>query len=932
MSAPPPPPPPTRTVAAASSSTSTSTDAQESRWKRWGKTAFDKSIVVSDWASGYANSASAKMGGERFWPKSNDFPQEIAKCERILRAFTVEGIETKPATSSTSGSSTPPTDRKDEPTQDADSAAKSKESFMKKKRKVLRKIPPAVIKRAKGIIIYTAMRSGIAPLGGAGGAGLMLARLPDGSWSAPSSITPNNLAVGLLLGFDIFDVILVVNTDRAMQSFKSHKVTLGAETAVAAGPFGTGISGEMGIDRSPVFSYVRSRGLYGGVEAMAQAFLHRFDENERIYYWPGITAADILEGRVRKPPLVDPLYRALRDAETGIAQGDSLERTVYEPIHAPPNIAVRQLQQEESAELLQDGERLKLPPTPEELEAMEEAGIPDEFDLELEKKEAEEARIRAEQEKREIMALPPPPKHKNVVGYWEKRDSVMGGKRRVAPPPPSPLNKETEVEQKEDKAEEGELELIDLNEPEKPPLPARRPQQVESLADELKRTSLEDNFEDATDAALPAYQVDSSSEVAANGDDKSEQLSNSSPPLPAGALDRSTSSSESLPLIVGEHINTDPKPALPADLTSDSFSRSASLSRPSRPPRRAPRGNATPTTPTTPSSPTFTTTVTSNNSKPSLRLFFDWDETITSSDTLSLIAPPESQQLHGPSFSHYTSAYLSDLSEFEASFGPREDWETQLKFLDRIDEVELASVARVEDGGLFKGVTLSSIRERAEREVQFRDGWKGFSSWLDGEIKEGRLTADVISVGWSGEFIRHALATYSSSTSFEGIPKVYANEIEMDSDQNGVGTGKITKSSPLSLLTLQEEATQRRGGIRTGLHKLSVMQTLSKSHEKAVTTVYIGDSTTDLPCLVAANFGLVIKPKDQWQESSVRKVIEKTMPPVKKLYEHAEQFFKTDADEKVNEIDGGVLIRVDDWIQALKVIKKIQERLTTASL
>ncbi len=279
-------------------SSSSSSSSSDSRWSRWGKTAFDKSIVVSDWASGYANAASAKMGGERFWPKSNDFPEEITKCERILRAFTVEGIETKPSSSSSASADDDVVVEKDP----------KKEGFIHKKRKVLRKIPPSVIKRAKGIVIYTAMRSGIAPFGGAGGAGLMLARLPDGSWSAPSSISPNNLAVGLLLGFDIFDVILVVNSDRAMETFKSHKVTLGAETAVAAGPFGAGISGEMGIDRSPVFSYVRSRGLYGGVEAMAQAFLHRFDENERIYYWPGITARDILEGKVRKPPIVDPLY------------------------------------------------------------------------------------------------------------------------------------------------------------------------------------------------------------------------------------------------------------------------------------------------------------------------------------------------------------------------------------------------------------------------------------------------------------------------------------------------------------------------------------------------------------------------------------------------------------------------------------------------
>ena len=49
-----------------------------------------------------------------------------------------------------------------------------------KKRKVLRKIPPSVIQQAKGLAIFTSMRTGIAPFGGAGGAGIVIAKLPDG--------------------------------------------------------------------------------------------------------------------------------------------------------------------------------------------------------------------------------------------------------------------------------------------------------------------------------------------------------------------------------------------------------------------------------------------------------------------------------------------------------------------------------------------------------------------------------------------------------------------------------------------------------------------------------------------------------------------------------------------------------------------------------
>ena len=96
-------------------------------------------------------------------------------------------------------------------TDNSDHAAK--DAKKKKKAKVLRKIPPAVMQQAKGVAIFTSMRSGFAPLGGAGGTGLVMAKLPDGSefgpprckldslltpaWSAPSSISPNNLSTGV---------------------------------------------------------------------------------------------------------------------------------------------------------------------------------------------------------------------------------------------------------------------------------------------------------------------------------------------------------------------------------------------------------------------------------------------------------------------------------------------------------------------------------------------------------------------------------------------------------------------------------------------------------------------------------------------------------------------------------------------------------------
>lgn len=113
-------------------------------------------------------------------------------------------------------------------------------------------------------------------------------------WSAPSSITPNNLSAGFLLGVDVYDCVLVIRSQEALDSFSSHKVTLGAEIGVAAGPYGAGAAVEAGKEKAPVFSYVKSRGFYAGVEVVGQVFVERFEENGAMYHWPGVKAGDIV--------------------------------------------------------------------------------------------------------------------------------------------------------------------------------------------------------------------------------------------------------------------------------------------------------------------------------------------------------------------------------------------------------------------------------------------------------------------------------------------------------------------------------------------------------------------------------------------------------------------------------------------------------------
>ncbi len=205
---------------------------------------------------------------------------EVDKCARILRAFTIDGIERTVEEKSVKG--------------------------IKKQRKILKKIPAKIIRDACGIAIFTAMRSGMAPFGGAGGAGVVMAKLEDGTWSAPVAMSPNNLTAGAMFGVDIYDCVLVLRTPQALESFYGHKVTIGAELGVVAGPFGAGAAAEVGKERAPVLSYHKSRGFYAGVEAVAQVFLVRTEENELAYYWPGVTPKDIVSLPHRDPPPPNP--------------------------------------------------------------------------------------------------------------------------------------------------------------------------------------------------------------------------------------------------------------------------------------------------------------------------------------------------------------------------------------------------------------------------------------------------------------------------------------------------------------------------------------------------------------------------------------------------------------------------------------------------
>lgn len=197
------------------------------------------------------------------------------------------------------------------------------------------KIPTEAFKHAKGLAIFSAIRAGMY-LTGSGGSGVVVARLPDGSWSPPSAFSVRSGGIGLVYGVDVYDCVCVLNTDAAVEAYSKPVMRFDGAVAFAAGPVG-GTADISSKEVKPVWTYTKSRGLYGGVTVDGTSIKETVDVNAD-FYGAKVTAVDILAGRVNPqagsnkwPAGAKHLIEVLKLAEGKGADDKILEEISTEP-------------------------------------------------------------------------------------------------------------------------------------------------------------------------------------------------------------------------------------------------------------------------------------------------------------------------------------------------------------------------------------------------------------------------------------------------------------------------------------------------------------------------------------------------------------------------------------------------------------------------
>ena len=160
-------------------------------------------------------------------------------------------------------------------------------------------IPEAILDHATAVAVFpSTIRAGFI-FGGQRGRGFIAARDPDtGAWSAPAFLTLTGGSIGLQVGAQQADVVLIIQNRRGLARLLGNQFKLGGDASAAIGPVGRSLEASTDLQMTAeILSYSRSRGVFAGVTLGGATLRADRDANERFYGVRLDSRQIVLEGR-----------------------------------------------------------------------------------------------------------------------------------------------------------------------------------------------------------------------------------------------------------------------------------------------------------------------------------------------------------------------------------------------------------------------------------------------------------------------------------------------------------------------------------------------------------------------------------------------------------------------------------------------------------
>lgn len=155
------------------------------------------------------------------------------------------------------------------------------------------KIPAALIKQAKAIVVANAKKGGFV-IAIQAGKGFMVVRKGK-QWSNPAMITVSAASLGFQAGIEAKTVVLVFTQRKAAKAVLKGNLKLGANLNLSVGPLAADVSTDTVFDKE-VYSYSDGLGLFAGLSLEGSSLTFDPLPNEGLY-GKKVTAAKIFSGK-----------------------------------------------------------------------------------------------------------------------------------------------------------------------------------------------------------------------------------------------------------------------------------------------------------------------------------------------------------------------------------------------------------------------------------------------------------------------------------------------------------------------------------------------------------------------------------------------------------------------------------------------------------
>jgi len=179
-------------------------------------------------------------------------------------------------------------------------------------------IPQDLLDKARCVVVMPSVLKAAFIVGGSYGRGTMVCRTGKdftGPWGAPAMYALEGGSIGLQIGGEATDFVILVMNNRGMDSLLHSKVKLGADASVAAGPKGRTASADTDAYlRAEMLSYSRARGVFAGISLQGSTLRPDNDANQRLYGKDATAATIIAESKVEAPEAGQKLVSRLQKA------------------------------------------------------------------------------------------------------------------------------------------------------------------------------------------------------------------------------------------------------------------------------------------------------------------------------------------------------------------------------------------------------------------------------------------------------------------------------------------------------------------------------------------------------------------------------------------------------------------------------------------